>query len=101
MAATGTKSFLPFAVLLSLLLVGVPSNAFELSGSKWKGGKTDFYVSLAGESPSGIAWHDSFIAAIADWDDDSVFDFNVIEQSIDPCLEDGQQRRLYRRGLRL
>ena len=46
-------------------------------------------MSLTGESPSGIAWHDSFLAAIADWDDDSVFDFNVIEQAIDPCLEDG------------
>ena len=90
MAATGAKFFLPIAASLALLFVGVQSTAFEISGSKWKGGKTDFYVSLTGESPSDIAWHDSFIAAIADWDDDTVFDFNVIEQYIDPCLEDGR-----------
>ena len=89
MAAIGSRILAPIAVSLALFFVGVQSAAFEISGSKWKGGKTDFYVSLTGESPSGIAWHDSFLAAIADWDDDTVFDFNVIEQAIDPCLEDG------------
>ena len=89
MEAIGNRILALIAVSLALFFVGVQSAAFEISGSKWKGGKTDFYVSLTGESPSGIAWHDSFIAAIADWEDDTVFDFNVIEQAIDPCLEDG------------
>ena len=63
--------------------------AFELSGSKWRGGTTDFYVSIAGNSPTGGSWQDSFLAAIADWDDNTVFDFNVIKEELDPCLEDG------------
>jgi len=86
MAAIGSRILAPIAVSLALFFVGVQSAAFEISGSKWKGGKTDFYVSLTGESPSGIAWHDSFLAAIADWDDDTVFDFNVIEQQSTPAL---------------
>ena len=89
MAATGSKIFAPIAASLALFFISAQSAAFEISGSKWKGGTTDFYVSLIGESPSGIAWHDSFLAAIADWDDKTVFDFAVIEQPIDPCLEDG------------
>ena len=89
MAATGSKILAPIAASLALLFVSAQSAAFEISGSKWKGGTTDFYVSLIGKSPSGIPWHDSFLAAIADWDDNTVFDFTLIEQSIDPCLEDG------------
>ncbi|MDP4784503.1 MAG: matrixin family metalloprotease, partial [Gammaproteobacteria bacterium] len=89
MAATGSRLLARIAASLALYFVSAQTAAFEISGSKWKGGTTDFYVSLSGESPSGIAWHDSFLAAIADWDDNTVFDFTVIEQPIDPCLEDG------------
>jgi len=55
MAAIGSRILAPIAVSLALFFIGVQSAAFEISGSKWKGGKTDFYVSLTGESPSGIA----------------------------------------------
>ena len=88
MAATGSRLLARIAASLALYFVSAQTAAFEISGSKWKGGTTDFYVSLSGESPSGIAWHDSFLAAIAYWDDNTVFDFTVIEQPIDPCLED-------------
>ena len=76
-------------LLLSTLLLALPSSAYEITGSKWRTGGTDFYVSMTGTSASGIAWHDSFLAAIADWQRSTVFDFNVIEQDLDPCLEDG------------
>lgn len=66
-----------------------PATAYELSGSKWRGAKTDFYVSLVGTAPSGVTWQDSFLAALADWENDTVFDFTIIEEDIDPCLEDG------------
>lgn len=77
---------------ISLVAAGLclaPSLAYEITGSKWRDGSTEFYVSIDGASPSGVTWQDSFLAAIADWDESTVFDFDVIEQKLDPCLEDG------------
>ena len=46
-------------------------------------------MSLIGTAPSGETWQGSFLAALADWENDTVFDFTIIEEEIDPCLEDG------------
>jgi hypothetical protein len=75
--------------IASISLLPLRAVGYELSGSKWRGAKTDFYVSLIGTAPSGEAWQDSFLAALADWENDTVFDFTIIEEEIDPCLEDG------------
>ena len=72
-----------------LAVFSLQALAFELSGSKWRGATTDFYVSLIGTAPSGETWQNSFLAALADWEDETVFDFNIIEEDLDPCLEDG------------
>ena len=75
--------------IASISLLPLRAVGYELSGSKWRGAKTDFYVSLMGTAPSGETWQDSFLAALADWENDTVFDFTIIEEEIDPCLEDG------------
>ncbi|MBT4660121.1 MAG: matrixin family metalloprotease [Gammaproteobacteria bacterium] len=63
--------------------------AYEIDGRKWIGGTTDFYVDIQGIAPSGITWNTAFIAAMNDWSEETLFDFNLIQQAIDPCLSDG------------
>ena len=39
------------------------SLSFEIDGSKWIGGETDFYVDISGISRTGILWNTAFAQA--------------------------------------
>ncbi len=75
-------------LFLILLCISSGVAAFDISGRKWTGGETDFYIELAGLSATGIAWEDAFKAAIGDWNEATAFKFNVIEEYRDPCVDD-------------
>ena len=69
--------FLPFKV-----------EAFEISGRKWIGGKTDFYIDITGNSPLGLSWNAAFIDALDEWNTKTSFTFNTIPSYVDPCADD-------------
>ena len=63
--------------------------AFELTGSKWPGAETDFYINIDGISGTGISWNIAFITAMEEWTIETPFTFNVKEEYRDPCVNDG------------
>ncbi len=65
------------------------ASAFEISGSKWPGASTDFYMNVPGFSATNISWNIAFTAAADEWSQGTDFSFNVVPQYRDPCLEDG------------
>ena len=69
--------FLPFKV-----------EAFEISGRKWIGGKTDFYIDITGNSPLGLSWNAAFIDALDEWNTKTSFTFNTIPSNFDPCVDE-------------
>lgn len=80
-----------FWLLTSIgLLTANSVAAFEISGIKWPGATTDFYVGLQGSSATAIRWQDAFIAAAEEWNATGDFTFNILEQYQDPC--DGNAR---------
>lgn len=76
-------------LLLGLSLASLPAHAFEFIGNKWSGAGADIYISLNGISPSGISWNNAFITAMLEWNDETLFNFNLVNQYRDPCLGDG------------
>lgn len=67
------------------LLAAAPAQAFDIAGNKWAGGTVDYYVALEGTSLTGIRWHDAFIDALQEWNQETVFNFVPVEQYSDPC----------------
>jgi len=64
------------------------SFGFEIDGSKWIGGKTDFYINITGISRSGVPWNTAFIQAINNWNAKTNFEINVVREYRDPCVKD-------------
>ncbi|MEX2470088.1 MAG: matrixin family metalloprotease, partial [Pseudohongiellaceae bacterium] len=79
-------------VAMLSLLAGwaTPLWAFEISGSKWSGAETVFHVNMEGSSLSGISWNMAFISAADEWSATTDFRFDIVEEFLDPCLEDGR-----------
>lgn len=78
------------AVACGLLLWPLSLSAFEVNGTKWLGGRADFYVAMEGRATvSQIAWSTAVTEALNAWTEKTVFDFNVIEEYRDPCANDG------------
>lgn len=78
-----------FRLLSLAYLVCFPvSQAFDINGNKWPGAATDFYVSIDGQSQTGVDWNDAFIAAMEDWNRETDFNFTLIPQYRDPCAND-------------
>lgn len=72
------------------MLYSGAASAFDISGIKWPGATTDFYVGLQGSSATAVRWQDAFISAAQEWNATGDFTFNIIEQYQDPC--DGRDR---------
>jgi hypothetical protein len=70
-------------------IIAQHSMSFEISGSKWGGAETDFYVDILGISRTGILWDTAIAQAIEDWNSTTVFNFNLIRSSLDACSNDG------------
>lgn len=77
-------------LLLCLLLLFVfrSSLAYEIDGTKWIGGKTNFYIGLDGVSLSNISWSLALRGALEDWSDQTNFVFGIVDEYKDPCLVD-------------
>lgn len=81
--------------VLSVLAFAIPTllsvqiSAFELDGSKWPTGETEFYVDMDGIAASGITWNAAFIAALNEWNDATSFNFILRKKNKDPCANDG------------
>ena len=71
-----------------LLFISFRVDAIEISGEKWIGAKTDFYIDITGNSPLGISWNAAFIDALDEWTTKTPFTFNTIPSYVDPCVDD-------------
>ena len=71
-----------------LLFIPLEADAIEISGEKWIGAKTDFYIDITGNSPLGLSWNAAFIDALNEWTTKTPFTFNTIASYVDPCLDD-------------
>ena len=80
-----------FRALALGLLIGPSSTVlgFELDGTKWFKAQADYYVNMSGISATGISWNAAFIAAMDAWTEQTVFEFNLINENADPCLDNG------------
>ena len=84
------KNFTYFAFTALILAVMAQSTyGFELSGSKWLGAETDFYINIPGTTGFGIPWNVAFITAMDQWSNNTRFTFNLKEEYRDPCSNDG------------
>lgn len=70
---------------LALILMAPFGFGFEIDGTKWPGGKTDFYVAIDGMAANGLLWNTAFIEAIDEWNQRTDFNFTLIEEASDPC----------------
>ena len=82
---------LNFFTFFGLVLISVtrPACAFELTGSKWLGAETDFYVNIEGISGTGLQWNTAFITAMEEWNTETLFTFDWKEEYRNPCENDG------------
>ena len=70
-------------------IIAQHSLSFEIDGTKWIGARTDFYVDIPGSSRMGIAWNTAFTEAANEWNSATVFNLNLIKESLDLCSNDG------------
>ena len=84
------KPILQLATLLLIVSSGIAVRGFEIDGTKWLGAQADYYVSMTGLSATGIAWNTAFITAMDAWTEQTVFEFSLVNEHADPCLDNGQ-----------
>ena len=84
------SGFSPCLIVCIYFLLFLPFKveAFEISGRKWIGGKTDFYIDITGNSPLGLSWNAAFIDALDEWNIKTSFTFNTIPSYVNPCADD-------------
>ena len=75
-------SLLSCLLLLMVLSRVSTVNAYHLSGVKWPQPSTTFYVDIPGEAGK---WTDAFEGAMYEWNAATVFNFQVVRESSDPC----------------
>ena len=77
------------ATLFFIAMFSVSSSAYLLDGAKWFRGEAYFYVSIPGQTAAGNSWNSAVVDAIKTWNDRTVFNFTVVEETRDPCAHDG------------
>ena len=77
-------------LLLSSVLAMLvsPVAAFEISGQKWPGAGTPFYIDIEGSSATDITWNAAFIGALEEWNRSTDFSFELINEYRNPCADD-------------
>ena len=76
-------------LILKLILVTKSAYAYEITGSKWVGAETEFYINIEGISGTGILWNSAFITALDEWTSETSFTFNWKQEYRNPCEDDG------------
>ena len=59
-------------------------SAYEITGKKWIGTRTDFYFDFTGNSPGGLSWNAAFSDALNEWNTKTPFKFYLHSSYI--CL---------------
>ncbi len=86
-----THSFARMVMTVYLVLISGQSAGYNLLESRWPTPEATFFVSIEHtregvDSPSGTLWNNAFEAAMAVWEQDTVFQFMAIRNSYaDPC----------------
>ncbi len=70
---------------LCCLLLATQAAAFEPSGSSWQFPTANLTASFNGLSPSGESWSNAFKRALAQWTDQTTFEFSASDGVRDPC----------------
>lgn len=79
-----------YATISLLLLFWAPTNhAFELTGNFWEFAQATFHVDINGASPSGTTWNEAFIRSMDAWTDATDFEFLLVNEFLDPCIDRG------------
>ena len=60
--------------------------SFEINGTKWPGASTHIYTGIPGTSPSGITWRQALQDAVQEWNQNTLFRFDINPAYQDPCL---------------
>lgn len=68
-----------------LLLTSGALYAYNIVGVKWAYPTTTVYTKVPGISPSGIPWATAARQAAQEWNAETVFNFNIVEEYYDPC----------------
>ena len=75
--------------IIPILFLPLKLSAYEITGKKWIGTRTDFYFDFTGSSPGGLSWNAAFSDALNEWNTKTPFKFNLNSSYIDPCENDG------------
>ena len=75
--------------IIPILFLPLKLSAYEITGKKWIGTRTDFYFDFTGSSPEGLSWNAAFSDALNEWNTKTPFKFNLNSSYIDPCENDG------------
>ena len=79
-----------YATSALLFLLWAPTNhAFELTGNFWEFAQATFHVGISGTSPSGTTWNEAFIRSMDAWTDATDFEFLLVNEVLDPCIDQG------------
>jgi len=76
---------LALAISVLFFLSASPVYPYKIDGSKWPGGKTEFYVSLSGTSGTGVTWQTAFVEAMEAWNSQTLFNFVLRNEYRHPC----------------
>jgi len=76
-------------LIFPILLFPLKLSAYEITGKKWIGTRTDFYFDFTGNSPGGLSWNAAFSDALNEWNTKTPFKFYLHSSYIDPCENDG------------
>ncbi len=76
-------------LFLSFLLIAPAAQPYELTGYYWSSGSATFHTGIPGNSPSGESWQSAFTRAMDSWTEATVFQFNAVDQYLDPCAGRG------------
>ncbi|MDG2176558.1 MAG: matrixin family metalloprotease [Gammaproteobacteria bacterium] len=70
---------------LAILCLSFTAWSFNLDGNRWPEGETTFFVDIPGAAPSGVTWNEAFEDSMAQWTDQTDFNFLLNPSYVDPC----------------
>ena len=86
------EPLIKYATSALLFLLWAPTHhAFELTGNFWEFAQATFHVDISGTSASGTTWNEAFIRSMDAWTDATAFEFLLVNEFLDPCINRGGQ----------
>lgn len=70
---------------LLLAVAGTGALAYTFGSARWLEPRTIFHSGISGTAPSGTGWATALEAAMAQWNDSTVFTFETDRAYVDPC----------------